>query len=202
MPTRVDAAYYRVAKIDSSSQHILVTDYYSSGKIYRTGTFKSLVPEIREGKFTWYHTNGKIQKEVDYESNKVLKSKVLDKSGEVELSVVMKINGKNGEEIFEPMRVDKEPTFVGGKKALVAYKRKNLVVPMSVRTLAMRGNVLVFFMVREDGSLTDFRLLTKVYPDMEKEALRFASNMPRWNPALVGDVPVAVPYIFPVYFTE
>jgi len=200
LPGKKGAAYFRIVEMDSITQHYLATDYYSSGELYRTASYVSLEPEIRDGKFTWYYSNGRIQKEVVYEENKVVSYKVLNKTGEDELSVLMNLKGKHGEAIVEPMKVDKEPTFFGGNKALEAYKKDSLIIPNVVWTHMLEGCILVFFIVREDGSITDVRLMTKIHPDLDNEAIRFVSSMPRWNSALVDKTPVAVPYIFSVYF--
>lgn len=202
LPSKVGAEYYRTTALDEASQLYVVTDYYTSNKLYRTGVYKSLVPEIREGKFTWYYSNGKVQKEAVYEGNKVVSYKVLKKNGEEELSVVMRFLGKNGEELYEPMRVDKEPSFVGGKKALATFERKNLQYPPVTTTEPLEGYVIVYFIVKANGSLTDLRIVKTLHPDLDKESLRYVASMPSWNPALVGETPVEVPFVLPIYFSN
>jgi len=202
VPTKSGAAYYRVSTTDSTTQHYIVTDYFASGKVYRTASYISLVPEIRDGNFVWYYTNGRIEKEVLYEGNKVVKYKVLSKKGVQELSVLMNFQGKNGEELSEPMRVDKEPSFVGGKKALATFERKNLNYPPITATQPIEGYVLVYFIVKEDGSLTELKIAKSLQVDVDIESLKYVSKMPKWNPALVGEVPVSVPFVLPIYFSN
>jgi len=202
VPTKSGAAYYRLTSMDSTAQHHIVNDYYVSGKLYRTASYIAMVPEIRDGKFTWYYSNGRLQKEVVYEGNKVVSSKLLNKKGEPELSVLLSFQGKNGEELSEPMKVDKEPSFVGGKKALAAFERKNLHYPPVTATEPIEGYVLVYFIVRVDGSLTDMKIARSLQVDVDNETLKYVSKMPRWNPALVGTTPVEVPYVLPIFFSN
>lgn len=202
VPSKSGAAYYRMSTMDPTTEHFVVTDYYVSGKVYMTGTYISMLPEIRDGKFTWYYTNGRIQKEAVYEGNKVVSHQVLKKNGEKELSVLLTKVKSNGEEIVEPVKVDKEPSFVGGKKALATFERKNLKYPPITATEAIEGYVYVFFIVKADGSLTGFKIVRSLHPDLDSESLRYVSTMPAWNPALVGETPVEVPFILPIYFTN
>lgn len=202
VPSKSDATYYRLTTIDPATQHHLVTDYYASGKLYRTASFISLVPEIRDGTFTWYYTNGRVQKEVVYEGNKVISHNVLSKKGEKELSVLMKLQGKNGEELIEPMKVDKDPSFVGGKKALAAFERKNLKYPPITFSEPIEGYVMVYFIVNVDGTLSELKIAKSLHPDVDNESLKYVSKMPPWNPALVGETPVEVPYILPIFFSN
>ncbi len=200
LPSKSGAAYYRATVKDSASDHFYVQDYTVSGKLHRTASYISLKPEIRDGKFLWYYANGQVQKEAVYEGNKVISWKVLNKKGEQELSALINFKGNNGEELTEPMKVDKEPSFVGGKKAMSAYERKNLKYPPVTAIEPLEGYVMIYFLVREDGTLTDFKLVKSLHPDLDKEAVRYVSSMPNWTPALVGEVPVAVPFVLPIYF--
>lgn len=202
VPSKSGSSYYRVIEKDPASEHYLVTDYYSSGKVYRTGSFIEMRPEIRNGKFTWYTTNGRVMKDAEYEGNKVVSYNVYKKNGEKDLSVLMNFLTKNGEEISEPVKVDKEPSFVGGKRALATYESKNLQFLPIMATESLEGYVWVFFVVKADGSLTELKIARSLHPDLDKEALRYVSGMPNWNPALVGETPVDMPFILPIYFTN
>lgn len=202
VPSKSGASYYRMSAKDPATEHYVVTDYYSTGKVYRTGTYIELVPEIRDGKFTWYFPNGRVQKEAVYEGNKVVSHAVYKKNGEKELSVMIKIVSKTGEEIIEPVKVDKQPSFVGGKKALKVFERKNLKYPPVTATEPIEGYVYVLFIVKTDGTLTNLQIARTLHPDLDNESLRYVSSMPPWNPALVGETPVEVPFILPIYFTN
>lgn len=64
------AKYYRIITMDNSGDFLFhVTDYYLSGQVQMTGTYRSIRPDHREGKFTWYFQNGQKQQECEYKNN-------------------------------------------------------------------------------------------------------------------------------------
>lgn len=200
LPSKDGAAYYRVSVEDTLQQRFLVQDFDLSGRLYRIGTFITLVPEIRDGVFQWFHKNGRLHKEVVYEGNKVVNWRVMDEKGRAQLVVVVTFAGAHGEELAEVMPVDKEPSFVGGSRALNAYVRKHLEYPPITAIEPLEGAVLVYFVVMEDGTLTQVRVARSLHPDLDKAALDMVSSMPAWEPGTVGDQPVAVPYVMTVKF--
>lgn len=200
LPTKENAAYYSVTEYDTLSERFSVNVYYPSGKVYRTGTFLSLVPEIREGLFMWYFKNGRVHKEMTYEGNKLTKWRVLDEKGKPKLAVPLTFKGQHGEELIEAMPVDKEPGFQGGTKALNAFIRKNLKYPPIASIEPLEGTVVVYFYVGEKGALTNVKVVQSVHPDLDKAAMDLVASMPPWVPANVEGTPVAVPYLLPVKF--
>lgn len=200
VPSKEKAAYYRVTESDTLNHRFFVKDYYKSGKVYRTGTFLSLVPEIRDGQFIWYFKNGRIHKEVTYQGNQVTNWRVLDEKGKVKLAVVVAFKGPNGEELAEAMPVDKEPAYQGGSRPLSAFIRKNLEYPPIASNEPLEGTVLVYFTVEENGRLTNLKIAQSLHPDMDKAALTLVAKMPPWVPATVNGIPVSVPYVLPVKF--
>jgi TonB family protein len=200
--SRDSAAYSRCIEYDSVEQHYIVKDYWKTGQLYRAGSFKSLVPEVRDGQFIWLFTEGRPNKFGRYEMNQLLDWKVIDKKGKPVLSVVVTFNGPHGETLYEPFQVDRKPSFPGGEKALKAYISKQLVCPPVMSIEPIDGTVLVYFVVMEDGSLSDIKVVKKIHPDLDKEAVRVVQSMPRWEPGLVDGKPVAVPYVLPVRFVN
>ncbi|HBL71594.1 MAG TPA: hypothetical protein DD409_01125 [Bacteroidales bacterium] len=200
LPSKENASYFRVIDYDSVTAHLIVKDFYQSGKIYRTGSYLTLVPEIRDGQFVWYYKSGRVHKEMTYQGNLATSWRVLDEKGRAQLAAVLEFKGPNGEDLAEAMPVDKEPGFVGGKKALNAYIRKNLKYPASASFQPMEGTVIVFFHVDEQGKLSNFKVIQEVHPDLDRAALELVTNMPPWEPATVDGMPVSVPYLFPVKF--
>ena len=62
------------------------------------------------------------------------------------------------------------------------------------------GRVIVTFIVRKDGQITDARVVRSVSPTLDAEALRIISNMPKWEPGENNGVPVSVKYTIPIMF--
>jgi len=194
------AFYYRVCNLDSQSKHYLVEDHYATGELFRSGSFISFNPEIRDGKFVWYFKNGKKNKEIFYDRNTVTNWTVWNEKKKVQLSVVLEFKGPNGEDLFEAFKVDKEPEYVGGTKAMKAFIDKNQVYPPSTAINPIEGTVIVYVNVGADGKLVDAKVVKNVHPDVDKEALRIVNMMPDWIPGLIEGKPVTVPYAISVTF--
>jgi TonB family protein len=68
--TKEEARYYRIIKMDLGGDFLFhVTDYYLSGLVQMTGTYKSIRPDDREGTFSWYFPDGQKQQECEYKNN-------------------------------------------------------------------------------------------------------------------------------------
>jgi protein TonB len=69
--TEQDAHYYRIVFTDTAagSFRFLVKDYYLSGQIQMTGTYKSIRPDNKDGHFIYYYDNGQQQRDCYYREN-------------------------------------------------------------------------------------------------------------------------------------
>lgn len=97
--------------------------------------------------------------------------------------------------------VEEMPEFPGGgTPALMQYLRENMRYPEAARKNGTQGRVTVQFVVAEDGSIKQPKILRPVDKDMDAEALRLISSMPKWKPGRQKGQPVAVRYTAPVVF--
>ena len=80
--------------------------------------------------------------------------------------------------------------YPGGYYAFERFVGKNLVYPYWIAKLGIEGVVGISFIVNEDGSLSDFKVVTSVDPRLDAEALRVARLMPNWKPAKFYGKPV------------
>lgn len=70
--TRKEARYYRIINMNMSGDFMFhVTDYYLSGQVQMTGTYRSIRPDDREGTFTWFYPDGQKQQECQYKNNQM-----------------------------------------------------------------------------------------------------------------------------------
>ena len=105
-----------------------------------------------------------------------------------------------GTPVFEV--VEEMPEFPGGEmSALMSYLKDNMRYPASAKEKGTQGRVTVQFVVDKDGSIKEPKLLRSVDKDMDAEALRLISNMPKWKPGRQKGQPVAVKYTVPVMFS-
>ena len=94
--------------------------------------------------------------------------------------------------------VDKRPEFPGGMTALMAFFAENIIHPAEVRDTGWQGRVVVQFVVRKTGEITDVRTFHEVFPPLDKEAVRVAKLMPHWIPGEHNGEKVNVKYILPI----
>jgi len=86
------------------------------------------------------------------------------------------------------------PQFPGGNMSESNFLNHNKIWNSSYRN----DYVTIKFFVEKDGSVSGARVLNGIDPDLDKEALRLISNLPKWTPAMnLGEnVRVELEYIF------
>jgi TonB family protein len=96
--------------------------------------------------------------------------------------------------------VEVQPSFPGGEEALTEYIVDNIEYPEQARKAGIQGKVYVAFVVEEDGSISNVRVLRDIGGGCGEEAVRVVKLMPRWNPASQKGKPVKVQVSLPVSF--
>lgn len=100
--------------------------------------------------------------------------------------------------IFEV--VEHMPEFTGGgMPALMEYLSKNIKYPEAAMKKGIQGRGIVQFVVEKDGSITK-KILRGVDPELDKEAVRVVSAMPKWKPGTQRGEAVRVRFTVPVMF--
>ena len=64
----------------------------------------------------------------------------------------------------------------------------------------IEGRVMMQFIVRSTGEITDIKVARSVDPSLDKEAIRVISSMPKWIPGKQGGEAVNVRYTMPLTF--
>lgn len=101
--------------------------------------------------------------------------------------------------IFEV--VEHMPEFTGGgMPALMEYLGKNIKYPEAAMKKGIQGRGIVQFVVEKDGSITNVKILRGVDPELDKEAVRVVSAMPKWKPGTQRGEAVRVRFTVPVMF--
>ena len=96
--------------------------------------------------------------------------------------------------------VEQMPQFPGGTTAMMQYLSENIRYPEEAHKNNIQGRVIVTFVVRKDGSISDAKIMRSVHPLLDAEALRVVYAMPKWNPGIQNDEPVNVKYTVPITF--
>ena len=100
--------------------------------------------------------------------------------------------------IFEV--VENMPDFPGGQAALMQYLAKNIKYPVTAHENGKQGRVIVSFVVKKDGNISDIKVARSVDPYLDKEAVRVIAAMPQWKPGKQRGENVNVRFSVPVMF--
>lgn len=100
--------------------------------------------------------------------------------------------------IFEV--VEQMPEYPGGQRALMEFLARNIRYPRSEMLNGVQGRVIIQFIVDKDGTVTEPTVVRKVSPEIDKEAMRVITSMPKWTPGKQRGKPVRVKYTVPVRF--
>ena len=102
------------------------------------------------------------------------------------------------EDIFQV--VEEMPEFPGGMGEAMKFIGKNIKYPVVAQQAKIEGRVIVQFVVERDGSVSSVEIMRGVSPDLDAEAIRVVSMMPKWNPGKQRGRAVAVKYTMPIIF--
>ena len=96
--------------------------------------------------------------------------------------------------------VEQMPEYPGGLTALMNYLRTNTRYPTAAIRDGIQGRVFVSFIVEPNGSVSNAKLVRRVDPSLDQEALRVVAEMPKWIPGKQHGAAVRVKYNVPVTF--
>ncbi len=96
--------------------------------------------------------------------------------------------------------VEQMPEFPGGQDQLLDYLISNIKYPKKAEEKGIEGRVYVSFVVNEDGSVSDVKVLRGIGGGCDEEAVRVVQSMPNWKPGVQKGKPVKVAYNLPVRF--
>ena len=98
------------------------------------------------------------------------------------------------------MVVEDLPEFPGGLQALSDYLRDNIKYPEACRKDSIQGRVIISFVVEKDGSISSAEVIKSVHEQLDAEALRVISAMPKWKPGKQRGKVVRVEYAIPIKY--
>lgn len=97
--------------------------------------------------------------------------------------------------------VDELPEFMNGELGLLKYIAKNTVYPDDAKINNITGKVIVQFVVRKDGSVSNVKIMKSVSPSIDTEAIRVISSLPKFEkPGKQAGRPVSTRLTVPITF--
>ena len=83
---------------------------------------------------------------------------------------------------------------------LLEWINENLRYPEELADSCIQGRVIVTFIINEDGTVSDGKVVRSLHPLLDAEALRLVSIMPRWSPYKLNGKAQKNRYTMPVIF--
>ena len=95
---------------------------------------------------------------------------------------------------------DQLPEFPGGIQAMMKFLSTNIKYPVEAQKKGISGRVIVQFVIMEDGTLDQAKVIRGVDPLLDEEALRVMKSMPKWKPGMDRGEAVKVRFTAPIMF--
>ncbi|MEM7510108.1 MAG: TonB family protein [Bacteroidota bacterium] len=93
------------------------------------------------------------------------------------------------------------PSFPGGDRALRKYLAKNIHYPQAAKGKEVEGRVYIQFIVEQDGTLSNLKIMRGIGYGCNEEAMRVVKAMPSWKPGEQAGRKVPVIYTLPIRFS-
>jgi protein TonB len=114
-----------------------------------------------------------VEDEVEIENEVEIEETDTDEDEIVEIE-------EDDEEFF--MVVENMPEFPGGDLGLMKFIQKNVRYPAIAKEYNITGKVYVSFIVDKQGSVTNVKIVRGVDKNLDAEALRVVSLLPKYKP--------------------
>lgn len=95
----------------------------------------------------------------------------------------------------------KMPVFPGGDDAFKKYIAKNLRYPKKAIEKKIQGKVYVSMIVEKDGAVKNVKVERGVSPELNAEAVRVVSSLPKFTPGQQNGKTVRVYSLVPIEFS-
>lgn len=96
---------------------------------------------------------------------------------------------------------DVEAEYMTGLLEMKKFVVSKTNYPEDARELGVQGKVYVEFVVEKDGSLSNVKVLRKIYPSLDREAKRVVKDFPKWKPGEHRGEKVRTVVRLPITFT-
>lgn len=96
--------------------------------------------------------------------------------------------------------VEQMPEFPGGQNALLKHISQKIKYPILAQEAGIEGRVVASMVIDKEGNVGDIRVERGIDPDLDQEAVRVLSSLPRWQPGEQRGRKVSVKYTLPIQF--
>lgn len=137
---------------------------------------------------------------VIYRTANFIKQGTKTKNGyNMDVHLLYSIVGEVKEDVIYE-KVDQEPEFQGGIKALQKHISMSVKYPKQAQEKGITGKVYVTFVINKAGEVNQVKIARGVAPSLDAEAIRVIKSLPNWRPGIKDGKPVDVSYTMPINF--
>ncbi len=159
--------------------------WFSDGSLSSAGRYVNW--NTMQGKWQFFHPNGKVSAIELYDSGKLLSKQYFDESGSP----------------VDTANRDHAPSFPGGVEAWQRYLYKKLFFPPQFKIVnADQAVIVITFTVNEQGMVEGAYVSTPFYPAFDGIALNALNHSPRWLPAVLHNRRVKYSFSQTVTFSQ
>lgn len=119
---------------------------------------------------------------------------------ERDLKVVTEESGNDAEEVPFVV-VEQMPMFPGGDVELLKFIGENTMYPEASKAQNIQGRVIIRFCISSKGNVKQISVLQGVSQELDAEAIRVVSTLPKFKPGRQSGKNVPVWYMVPITFT-
>ena len=155
--------------------------------LVKTGHTRQMFPLILHGEVTEYYGNGKIKSRSLYNDNRLISNENWYETGE-----------KYFDNIF--YSADSEPMYSRGMAEMHLHLRRAFL-ESGVDVSTVSGNILLGFVVMEDGAIDGIRVLKGITPSLNAVAVNAIKSLEgSWKPAVLDGRNIRYFQLFPINF--
>ena len=153
-------------EIYSNCRRLIWNSWHRNGNKSRECIFIPEEGDMKDenGLFKQYFKNGQLRYEVKVEGNK----EIYNKEWDLEDYNVVEFP-------------DVEAQFPGGRTAMMKWINDNINYPQKSIEKNEQGRVFLSFIVERNGAISNVAIERGISPDLDKEAKRIISIMPKWT---------------------
>lgn len=100
----------------------------------------------------------------------------------------------NGQSLSGFSMLEHWPMYPNGIEGINQHIADNLKYPIEAKRKKIEGRVVVSYIVQQDSTVGEIKVIESANPLLDEEAIRVISIMDKWKPAIKNEKPVKIAY--------
>ncbi len=188
-----NAAFYKAVKYDTVKKDIRANEnvYSISGKLISQKSYLNYKTRLLDGNSKEWYESGQLKKDVNYKKGKLHgpvltywangKAKRIDKF-ENGKAIEKNCFNELGEQV-DYFNYEIPVEYPTGEEGLVNHIARTTRYPRNARENNIQGEVILGFIIKEDGSITNIEIIKGVNEELNNESIRVINTLSKYKPA-------------------